>query len=322
VSRPGRPEGLAQSSSAPAPARLAPDDALPLVNALSVDVEEYYHAAIFRQATGQAGGDERETRVEPSVDRVLALLSAAGTHATFFTLGEVAAARPAVVRKIAGAGHEVGCHGDRHEDVHRMTPREFRSDIRRAKARLEDLIGEPVTGYRAPNFSIGRAQSWAYDVLLEEGFRYDSSSYPIFHDRYGQPDAPRFPYELADQSSGRLVEFPIGTTRLLGVNLPIGGGGYFRLLPFALIRLGIQRVNAIEREPVMFYFHPWELDPGQPRPPMAWHHRFRHYVGLEREAAKLSRLLEQFPFGRARDVLQARGLGEPARPRPDRRRLA
>jgi polysaccharide deacetylase family protein (PEP-CTERM system associated) len=172
-------------------------------------------------------------------------------------------------------------------------------------------------GYRAPNFSIGPAQSWAYEVLLEEGFGYDSSSYPILHDRYGQPRAPRFPYDIGGNGSAGLVEFPIGTTRLLGVNLPIGGGGYFRLLPFALIRLGIERVNADEREPVMFYFHPWELDPDQPRPPMAWPHRFRHYVGLEQEAGKLSRLLEQFRFGRARDVLQARGHG-----RPDLRRLA
>lgn len=283
-----------------------------LVNALSVDVEEYYHAAIFRNGTKALAGGYFESRVEQSVDRLLALLARHHTRATFFVLGEVAAAHPSIVRRIAGERHEVACHGDRHEDVYRQSAREFRADIRRAKARLEDLVGEPVMGYRAPNFSIGRAQSWAYGILLEEGFRYDSSMYPILHDRYGQPGAPRFPYEIWRDGSASLTEFPIGTARMLGVNLPIGGGGYFRLSPFALVRLGIQRVNAREGQPVMFYVHPWELDPGQPRPPMAWHHRFRHYVGLEEEAAKLSRLLSEFRFGPARDVLQRRG--QPARP--------
>lgn len=283
-----------------------------VLNVLSVDVEEYYHAAIFRNGTKALAGRRFESRVEQSIERLLALLSDHHTNATFFILGEVAATHPSVVRKIAGERHEVACHGDRHEDVYRQTPWEFRADVRRAKARLEDLIGDAVIGYRAPNFSIGPAQSWAYEILLEEGFRYDSSMYPILHDRYGQPGAPRFPYEIWRNGPAMLVEFPIGTARLLGMNLPIGGGGYFRLSPFALIRLGIQRVNAREQQPVMFYLHPWELDPDQPRPPMAWHHRFRHYVGLEKEAAKLACLVGQFRFGRARDVLQARRRGESA----------
>ena len=163
----------------------------------------------------------------------------------------------------------------------------------------------PVIGYRAPNFSIGRAeQAWAYEILLEEGFCYDSSLFPILHDRYGLPGAPRFPYEIWRSQRGGLMEFPIGTVRLVGVNLPIGGGGYFRLLPCALTALGIRRVNLRERRPVMFYLHPWELDPEQPRPPMAWRHRARHYVGLEKEEAKLSRLLARFSFCPAREVLQ------------------
>jgi len=281
-----------------------------LVNALSVDVEEYYHAAIFRHGTRTLVGRHFGSRVEQSVERLLTLLRDHHTHATFFTLGEVAAAHPAVVRAIAREGHEVACHGDRHEDVDRQTPSEFRADVRRAKARLEDLSGESVIGYRAPNFSIGRAQSWAYEILLEEGFRYDSSLYPILHDRYGQPGAPRFPYEIWRNWSDRLLEFPISTARLLGVNLPIGGGGYFRLAPFGLIRLGIQRVNVRERQPVMFYLHPWELDPDQPRPPMAWHHRFRLYVGIGKEVVKVSRLLAQFRFGTARDVLRLGGRRE------------
>ncbi len=202
-----------------------------ITNALSVDVEEYYHAAIFRRGTNGRGPRHFESRVEESVDRLLALLGEHHARATFFVLGEVAALHPAMVRTIAAAGHEIGCHSDRHEDVSAQSPHEFRADTRRAKARIEDAVGEAVVGYRAPNFSIGPAQSWAYQVLLEEGFRYDSSTHPIVHDRYGQPDAPRFPHEIYRDGSASLTEFPIGTVRLLGLNLPIGGGGFFRLLP-------------------------------------------------------------------------------------------
>jgi polysaccharide deacetylase family protein (PEP-CTERM system associated) len=274
-----------------------------VTNALTVDVEEYYHAAIFRAGTSALGRCHFESRVERNVERLLELLADHHTSATFFILGDVARGHPSIVRRIAAERHEVACHGDRHEDVYRLSPAEFRADIRRAKARLEDLVADPVVGYRAPNFSIRRAQSWAYRILLEEGFCYDSSMYPILHDRYGQPGAPRFPYEIWRDGSAGLREFPIGTARLLGVNVPIGGGGFFRLSPFGLVQRGIQRVNGRERRPVMFYIHPWELDPGQPRPPMAWRHRFRHYVGLEQEAGKLCRLLVRFRFGTARDVL-------------------
>lgn len=278
-----------------------------VLNALSVDVEEYFHASIFRNATKASTSQSFESRVERSVDQLLALLNRHASRATFFTLGEIAVTHPLVVRRIAAEGHEIACHGDHHDDVYSLSPREFRADIRRAKAALEDLVGEAVIGYRAPNFSIRRAQSWAYQVLFEEGFRYDSSTYPILHDRYGAPGAPRFPYEIWRNGSAGLIEFPVGTARILGLNLPIGGGGYFRLSPFALVRLGMQRVNGREQQPVMFYLHPWELDPGQPRPPMAWRHRFRHYVGLESEADKLSSMLDQFHFGTARDVLRFQG---------------
>ena len=280
-----------------------------ITNALSVDVEEYYHAAIFRRGTNGKG--PFESRVEPSVDRLLALMSEHRTRATFFVLGEVAARHPAMVRAIAAEGHEIGCHSDRHENVNLQSPAEFRADTRQAKARIEDALGNAVIGYRAPNFSIGRDQRWAYEVLLEEGFRYDSSTHPILHDRYGQPGAPRFPYEIHRSGADSLMEFPIGTARLLGVNLPIGGGGYFRLYPFALTQLGIEYVNRVERRPVMFYLHPWELDPGQPRPPMAWRHRFRHYVGMEKEETKLSALLGRFQFGTAAEVLRSQGHSAP-----------
>jgi len=275
-----------------------------VLNALSVDVEEYFHAEIFQ--TGTRGPTKRpfESRVEASVDALLALLSQYRAKGTFFTLGEIAAEHPSLVRKIAAQGHEIACHGDRHESVYRLSPAEFRADIRRAKRRLEALVGTAVVGYRAPNFSIGPRQWWAYPILMEEGFRYDSSTFPILHDRYGSPGSPRFPYGIYRNGLAWLTEFPIGTARVLGMNLPIGGGGYFRLSPFELVRLGIQHVNSHDRQPVMFYFHPWELDPGQPRMPMSWRHRFRHYVGLEAEAFKLSLLLRKFKFGTAREVLQ------------------
>jgi len=273
-----------------------------IVNALTVDVEEYYHALVFREGAPDAVSGSLESRVEVSTGRVLALMAAREVKATFFILGQVASDHPSIVQKIAGEGHEIACHGYAHEPVSRQTPGEFRADIRRAKAVLEDIVGEPVMGYRAPNFSIGPAQAWAYDVLLEEGFRYDSSVYPILHDSYGDRTAPRFPYEVRRNDHGSLIQVPIGTARVLGMNLPLGGGGYFRLLPSALFRSGIRRVNTQERQPVVFYFHPWELDPDQPRPAMPWRHRFRHYVGMGREEVKLSGLLRDVRFSTVRSV--------------------
>jgi polysaccharide deacetylase family protein (PEP-CTERM system associated) len=276
---------------------------VPIINALSVDVEEYYHGMEFEAAVPVGQRANLPSRVESSVERVLALLSARECRATFFIVGQIAETYPETIRKIARGGHEIACHSYRHELVFRQNPDEFRADIRHAKAILEDLIGQAVIGYRAPNYSIKHEQSWVYDILLEEGFRYDSSIYPILHDRYGQVDAPRFPYVVRRSEHGQLIEFPIGTVRLWGVNLPIGGGGYFRLLPVALTRSGIERVNAREKQPVMFYFHPWELDPDQPRPPMPWYHRFRHYVGIKRQEAKLSSLMEQVRFSTIQSLL-------------------
>jgi polysaccharide deacetylase family protein (PEP-CTERM system associated) len=274
-----------------------------ITNALSIDVEEYYHGMEFEAALPGGRRESLPSRVEGSVDQVLALLAAHDVSATFFTVGQVAQAHPEMVRKINRAGHEVACHSYRHELVYRQNPEEFRDDIRRAKAVLEDLTGKPVIGYRAPNYSIQAGQQWAYDILLEEGFWYDSSVYPIVHDRYGQADAPRFSHEIRRVGDRSLLEFPIGTVQIAGINLPIGGGGYFRLFPERVFRLGIRRVNMKDKQPVMFYFHPWELDPDQPRPPMPWHHRFRHYVGLSRQAAKLSQLFRHTRFGAVRDVL-------------------
>jgi polysaccharide deacetylase family protein (PEP-CTERM system associated) len=280
-----------------------------MTNVLSVDVEEFYHAAIFRRGAGALAGRCFESRVEASTERLAELMRAHQARATLFVLGEVAAAHPALIRRMAAEQHEIACHGHAHDDVSSLGPREFRADIRRAKAQIEDVVGQSVIGYRAPNFSIGPSQAWAYEILAEEGFQYDSSVHPIHHDRYGQPDAPRFPYEIWRSGPASLTEFPVGTVRLFGVNLPVGGGGFFRLLPYELVRSGIRRINLREHQPVMFYLHPWELDPGQPRPPMPWHHRFRHYVGVENEAAKLDRLLGDFRFGTARAFLDARVAG-------------
>ncbi len=274
-----------------------------ITNALSVDVEEYYNGVEFEAAVPSCERHKLPSRVEMSVGLVLDLLARSGVLATFFIVGEVAVAHPTMVRRIAEGGHEIGCHGYRHEPISCQGPEQFRTDVHRAKAVLEDLSGMAVMGYRAPNYSIGPEQAWAYDVLLEEGFRYDSSIYPIVHDRYGDPAAPRFPYEVPRNGRGGLIEFPIGTARLLGMNLPIGGGGYFRLFPTQWIQRGIQRVNRNERQPIMFYFHPWELDPDQPRPPMPWCHRFRHYVNLHRVESKLQCLFAEVTFAPAREVL-------------------
>lgn len=275
----------------------------PVCNALTVDVEEYYHGMEFEAAVPPDDRRHLPSRVEASVDRVLRLLDASRVHATFFVLGSVARAHPAMVTRIAEAGHEIACHGDAHELVPRQTPAEFRADVRRARESLEDIVGHAVIGYRAPNYSIREETAWAFDVLLEEGFRYDSSVYPIHHDRYGFPAAPRFPYRLRGRGEQALWELPLGTVRALGLNFPIGGGGPFRLFPYVFFRAGIRRVNWREGQGVTFYFHPWELDPDQPRPPMPFLHRFRHYVNLDRSEAKLARLLHDVRFAPARDVL-------------------
>jgi polysaccharide deacetylase family protein (PEP-CTERM system associated) len=280
-----------------------------IANVLTVDVEEYYHAAIFRRGAGAAHAAGCASRVERSMTRLAALMRAHNARATLFFLGEVAAAHPSLLRDLAADQHEIACHGDRHDNVSSLTPKEFRADIRRAKAQIEDVIAQPVIGYRAPNFSIGPSQAWAYEILAEEGFEYDSSLHPIHHDRYGRPDAPRFPYEVWTDGRSSLTEFPIGTARMFGINFPIGGGGYFRMLPYSVVSSGIRRVNSREHQPVMFYLHPWELDPGQPRPPMPWADRFRHYVGLEKQEAKLDKLFSEFRFGTARAFLQARVSG-------------
>lgn len=270
---------------------------------LSFDVEEHYRIEAASGLTFKPGVRERyAARMATTTRRLLDWLAAAEVSATFFIIGEIAAADPRLVAEIAEAGHEVGSHGWDHTRVHRLTPASFREDVRRSKDVLEQAAGRPVLGYRAPTFSIVRATGWAIDVLAECGYTYDSSIFPVRHDRYGIPDAPRTPF-MAEGSTARILELPPATYRLLGQNLPVAGGGYFRLFPLAAVRAGLSQLARRTTPPVgMLYFHPWEFDPGQPRLPLSPLAKWRTYVGIERSEARLARLLAQYEFRRAADV--------------------
>jgi polysaccharide deacetylase family protein (PEP-CTERM system associated) len=265
------------------------------VNALSCDVEDYFQVAAFDGVVDRSGWDTRPGRVERNTHAVLDLFGRAGVKGTFFTLGWVADRHPGLVRRMVAEGHEVASHGYDHAKVTTLTPDQFRRDIRRTKALLEDLGGTVVKGYRAPSYSIGRTNLWALDVLQEEGHRYSSSIYPINHDHYGMPEAPRF----ALRAHNGMLELPITTTRLFSRNLPAGGGGFFRLLPYRASRWAIARVNRVDRQPAIFYFHPWEVDPGQPRVAgISVKSKFRHYLNLDRMESRLDRPLTDFQWGR------------------------
>jgi len=217
-------------------------------------------------------------------------------RATFFVLGWVAEREPAMIREIANAGHELACHSHLHRPLYQLSPSEFRDDLRRSRRIIEDVGGTKVVGFRAPTFSITRRSLWALEVLAEEGFEYDSSIFPIRHDRYGIPDAPRWVHERSLPSGQRIWELPPSTVRMAGVNLPFGGGGYLRLLPMSFTRWAIERTHRREGRPVMVYFHPWELDPDQPRLPGSWKSRFRHYRGLAKTEGRLQEILSLGTF--------------------------
>lgn len=270
-------------------------------NVMSVDVEDYFHVAAFADCIPREHWERWPCRVEANVERILGLFDEHGVKATFFTLGWVAERYPGLVRRISDNGHELASHGYSHQRASEMSRPTFRQDITRAKALLEDIAGVAVRGYRAPSFSIDQANLWALDELAAAGYAYSSSIYPIAHDHYGMPEAPRFPYRPA--CCPQLLELPPTTVKLVGRNLPAAGGGFFRLLPYAVSRRLIERVNRVEGQPCMFYFHPWEVDPAQPRVPGASaRSRFRHYVNLERMEGKLRRLLSDFRWGRADEV--------------------
>ncbi|MGV3499705.1 MAG: XrtA system polysaccharide deacetylase [Hydrogenophaga sp.] len=264
-------------------------------NALTIDVEDYFQVSAFAPYIERKSWDRCECRVERNVDRILALLAERDIKATFFTLGWIAERYPALVRRIVAQGHELASHGYGHQRVTELDARAFRHDVTHAKALLEDIGGQPVLGYRAPSFSIGAANLWALDVLEDAGYRYSSSIYPVRHDHYGMPDAPRFAHRIRN----RLIEIPPTTVRLFSRNLPSSGGGYFRLFPYAVSRWLLQSVNQRDGEPAIFYFHPWEIDPEQPRVPgIDIKTRFRHYVNLSRNEAKLCRLLDDLRWDR------------------------
>ena len=272
---------------------------------MTVDVEDYFQVSAFDGCVSRLRWPEFESRVCRNTERLLEILDEAGVRATFFVLGWVAERYPSLVRRIAAAGHELASHGYEHRLVYAMSAREFREDLRRARSVLEAAAGQPVLGFRAPSFSIMRESLWAFDVLIEEGYVYDASIYPVRHDRYGIPDWPRH-IERVDRPAGSIWELPGTTVRICGINLPIGGGGYFRLLPYGWTTRGIEWVNAHEGQPAIFYLHPWEIDPEQPRLEASFLSRFRHYRNLEHTEGRLRRLLQTFRFGAVDDVLIAR----------------
>jgi polysaccharide deacetylase family protein (PEP-CTERM system associated) len=276
--------------------------AVPVINAMSVDVEDYFQVSAFETEVPADTWDGFESRVCRNTRRLLELLGGAGVSATFFVLGWVAERHPRLVREISEAGHEIASHGYGHRLVYSQSPAEFRSDIRRAKIAIENAAGTAVLGYRAPSYSITRKSLWALDVLIEEGYVYDTSVYPIHHDRYGIPDAPRHAHRV-NRSSGSIWEVPGSTVRIGRLNLPIGGGGYFRMLPYAWTRWGFSRLNTIERRPGVFYLHPWEIDPDQPRISASLLRCFRHYYNLSHTERRLVRLLRDFRFGRVCDII-------------------
>ena len=281
-----------------------------IVNAMSVDIEEYFQVGAFEDTVARADWDTIASRVEGNTGRVLDLYAAADVKATFFTLGWVAERHPQLIERIVREGHELASHGYAHDRVHTFTPEQFRADLRRARGLLEDAGGVAVQGYRAPSFSIGKANAWALQVLADEGYAYSSSVAPIAHDHYGWPDAPRFAHRPVTGSD--LIEVPITTARV-GGRLMSFGGGFFRLLPYAFAHWAMGQVNRSEGQPAVFYFHPWEVDPEQPRVGGApLRSRVRHYTNLGAMAGKLRRLLANFRWDRMDRVF----LDAPAVPVP------
>jgi polysaccharide deacetylase family protein (PEP-CTERM system associated) len=266
-------------------------------NAMTCDVEDYFQVSAFAPYIDRASWPNRECRVEANMDRILALFERHGVRATFFTLGWIAERYPQLVRRIVSGGHELASHGYGHLRASDQSRAEFANDIRSAKALLEDIGGQAVLGYRAPSFSIGRANLWALDELLDAGYRYSSSIYPIAHDHYGMPEAPRFAFY--PNGPDGLLEVPITTVQLMGRNLPAGGGGYFRLLPYALSRWMMAKVNRDDRQSALFYFHPWEIDTQQPRPEgLGAKARFRHYINIDRMENRIEALARDFAWDR------------------------
>lgn len=272
-------------------------------HAMTVDVEDYFQVYAFFHCIPRTTWDGYACRVEDNVARILAQFAASGVSATFFTLGWIAERHPAMIRSIVAAGHELASHGYDHTRVDAMDAAAFREDLRRTRTILQDIAGVPIHGYRAPTFSIGTTTPWAFDIIAETGHIYSSSVNPVRHDNYGMPDAPRTPYR---PGNGQLWEFPMTTARAFGRNMPCSGGGYFRLLPYWLFHRGFTTATEREGHPGIFYFHPWEVDPSQPKVPgCGWKSRLRHYTNLDRMSARLDRLLGDFAWDRMDRVFAA-----------------
>lgn len=276
------------------------------MNALTVDVEDYYHVSAFESVVRPDAWCQYESRLEKNTQRILDMFDEYGTKATFFVLGCVGERHPELVQAIHKHGHEVASHGYSHRRIYTQTPAQFREETRKAKRIVEDIVGQSIIGYRAASYSITSESLWALDILAEEGFNYDSSIFPVRHDLYGIPSHCRFFSVLDRKRSGSIAEIPLSTLRVFNVNVPVGGGGYLRIFPYALTHFALRRLNRIEHQPGVVYFHPWEIDPDQPRIQCGWKSRVRHYTNLNTMEAKVRKLLANFTFGPIREVYATR----------------
>jgi polysaccharide deacetylase family protein (PEP-CTERM system associated) len=279
-----------------------------VTNALTVDVEDYFHVSAFADTIDRADWDHYEPRVERNTYKLLDIFDQQNCKATFFVLGWVAERCPRLVRDIAARNHEIACHGFSHQLIYAQTPEVFRTETVRAKGLLEDTVQSPVYGYRGASFSVTRQSAWALDILVELGFSYDSSIFPTHHDRYGLPGVSPFPHRLTTPGNQSLVEFPLSTISVLGYRLPVAGGGYFRLYPYGFTRAALGHINSRHKRPFVFYLHPWEIDPDQPRIQAGWASRFRHYNNLHKCERRVNRLLDEFRFATVKDILGDLGL--------------
>ena len=278
-------------------------------NALTVDVEDYFQVSAFAGSIKHDEWDAHPLRVEENTYKLLDLFDEYRVKATFFTLGWVAERKRELIIEIAKRGHEVACHGYSHQLVYNQTPEVFRQETIRAKSIIEDIIQQPVLGYRAASYSITKKSLWALDILVESGFVYDSSIFPVRHDRYGMPDTPEHPYQLKTPAGHSIIEFPLSTAKVFNYRLPVAGGGYFRLYPYWLSKAGLKQINRLQK-PFIFYLHPWEVDPEQPRISASWLSRFRHYNNLDKCEPRLRKLMSDFQFSTTWDVLGDLGLND------------
>ncbi len=276
-------------------------------NALTVDVEDYFQVSAFADAIKQKDWDNHPLRVVDNTRRLLDLFDEHEIKITFFVLGWVAERERELVLEIANRGHEVACHGYSHQLVYNQSPDVFREETLRSKNLLEDIIQQPVRGYRAASYSITEKSKWALDILAESGFVYDSSIFPVRHDRYGMPNTPEHPYKLTTEAGNSIIEFPLSTAKIFKYRLPVAGGGYFRLYPYWLSKAGLKQINR-QQKPFIFYLHPWEVDPDQPRISASWFSRFRHYNNLDKCEDRLRSLMKDFQFGTSWDVLKSLNL--------------